>query len=164
MVNLLYINSQNYGGEFAKMCGLLRICELYNSEIYWNKVWNQKIVSQKRLATVQRNAYSFGTSLGLKLQKFPVFFACVPILARCTRSLCTKVMRVRRVTIRYHFIQSMLHCKFLLHENYGDLELRGPWSENLHYLMEKGCKNHKDTLCMLWINPVIFTDCRETPW
>ena len=25
--------------------------------------------------------------------------------------------------------------------------------------MEKGCKNHKETLCMLWINPVIFTDC-----
>ena len=23
--------------------------------------------------------------------------------------------------------------------------------------MEKGCKNHKETLCMLWINPVIFT-------
>ena len=30
--------------------------------------------------------------------------------------------------------------------------------------MEKGCKNHKETLCMLWINPIIFTDCRETPW
>ena len=29
--------------------------------------------------------------------------------------------------------------------------------------MEKGCKNHKETLCMLWINPVIFTDCEETP-
>ena len=29
--------------------------------------------------------------------------------------------------------------------------------------MEKGCKNHKETLCMLWINPVIFTDCGETP-
>ena len=27
--------------------------------------------------------------------------------------------------------------------------------------MEKGCKNHKETLCMLWINPVIFTDCGE---
>ena len=25
--------------------------------------------------------------------------------------------------------------------------------------MEKGCKNPKETLCMLWINPVIFTDC-----
>ena len=30
--------------------------------------------------------------------------------------------------------------------------------------MEKGCKNHKETLCMLWINPVIFTDCEDTPW
>ena len=38
----------------------------------------KKIVSQKRLATVQRNACLFGTSPGLKLQKFPVFFACVP--------------------------------------------------------------------------------------
>ena len=28
--------------------------------------------------------------------------------------------------------------------------------------MEKSCKNHKETLCLLWINPVIFTDCRET--
>ena len=35
--------------------------------------------------------------------------------------------------------------------------------------MEKGCKNHRETLysskggrvCMLWGNPVIFTDCRE---
>ena len=27
----------------------------------------------------------------------------------------------------------------------------------------KGCKNHKEPLCMLWINPVIFTDCGETP-
>ena len=25
--------------------------------------------------------------------------------------------------------------------------------------MKKGCKNHKETLCMLWINPVVFTDC-----
>ena len=55
-----------------------------------------KNVYQKRLATVQRNAYLFGASPGLKLQKFSVFFACVP---RCTRSLCTKVMRVRSVTI-----------------------------------------------------------------
>ena len=30
--------------------------------------------------------------------------------------------------------------------------------------LEKGCKNHKETLCMLWINPVIFTDCREILW
>ena len=30
--------------------------------------------------------------------------------------------------------------------------------------MEKGCKNHKETLCTLWINPVVFTDCGETPW
>ena len=29
--------------------------------------------------------------------------------------------------------------------------------------MESGCKNHKETLCMLWIDPVIFTDCSETP-
>ena len=28
--------------------------------------------------------------------------------------------------------------------------------------MEKACKNHKETLCMLWLNPVIFTDCGET--
>ena len=74
----MYSNGQIYGGDFPKFCGLLRIYELYNSEIYSNKVWNQKIVSQKRLATVQRNAYLFGTSQGLKLQKFPVFFACVP--------------------------------------------------------------------------------------
>ena len=30
--------------------------------------------------------------------------------------------------------------------------------------MEKGCNNHRETLCMLWVNPVIFTDCGETPW
>ena len=30
--------------------------------------------------------------------------------------------------------------------------------------MEKDCKNQKETICMLWINPVIFTDCEETPW
>ena len=34
--------------------------------------------------------------------------------------------------------------------------------------MEKGCKNHRETpqrerLCMLWGNPVIFTDCGENP-
>ena len=36
--------------------------------------------------------------------------------------------------------------------------------------MEKGCKNHRkphtpqrERLCMLWGNPVIFTDCRENP-
>ena len=28
--------------------------------------------------------------------------------------------------------------------------------------MEKGCNYHKETVCMLWINPVIFTDCGET--
>ena len=28
---------------------------------------------------------------------------------------------------------------------------------------EKGCKNPKETLCMFWINPVIFTDCRGNP-
>ena len=27
--------------------------------------------------------------------------------------------------------------------------------------MEKGCKNHRETLCMLWVDPVIFTDCGE---
>ena len=30
--------------------------------------------------------------------------------------------------------------------------------------MEKGFKNHKETLCMLWINPVILIDRGETPW
>ena len=33
--------------------------------------------------------------------------------------------------------------------------------------MEKGCKNHRnperESLCMLWGNPVIFTDCGENP-
>ena len=29
--------------------------------------------------------------------------------------------------------------------------------------MKKGCKHHKETLCMLWINPLIFTDYGETP-
>ena len=29
--------------------------------------------------------------------------------------------------------------------------------------MEKGYKNHKETLFMLWINPVVFTDFGETP-
>ena len=80
-----------------------------NFIIYSNKVWNQKFLSQKRLATVQRNAYSFGTSLGLKPQKFLVFLL-VYLLARCTRSLCTKVMRVRSVTICYHFFQNTLLC------------------------------------------------------
>ena len=27
--------------------------------------------------------------------------------------------------------------------------------------MEKGCMNQKETLCMLWINLIIFTDCGE---
>ena len=29
--------------------------------------------------------------------------------------------------------------------------------------MEKACNNHKETLCVLWINPVTFTYCGETP-
>ena len=29
--------------------------------------------------------------------------------------------------------------------------------------MEEGCKNHIETLCVLWVNPVIFTECGETP-
>ena len=44
------------------------------------------------------------------------------------------------------------------------LEIMGSLLGKPALSMEKGCKNHKETLCMLWINPVTFTDCRETPW
>ena len=40
-------------------------------------------------------------------------------------------------TSNIYLIQlSILHSKFLPHENYGDWELRGPYRENLHYLWE----------------------------
>ena len=50
---------------------------------------------------------------------------------------------------------------------YGTLQVLTPWKLpglGITGSMKKGCKNHKETLCMLWVNPVIFTDCRETPW
>ena len=52
-----------------------------------------------------------------------------------------------------------VHCKFIPHENYGDWELWGKPALS----MEKGSKNHKETQFVLWINPVIFPDCTETP-
>ena len=51
-------------------------------------------------------------------------------------------------------LKPTLHCKFLPHENYGHRALRGVCRFSL---------NHREILCMLWINPVIFTDCGETP-
>ena len=36
--------------------------------------------------------------------------------------------------------QYNVHCKFLLHENYGDWELRGPNRENLHYLWKRAVR------------------------
>ena len=55
-----------------------------------------------------------------------------------------------------------LHCKCL--QGFFGVSVGVPCS------MKQGCKNHKETLysskeilCMLWENPVIFTDCRENP-
>ena len=42
------------------------------------------------------------------------------------------------------------------------LQILTPWKPQAQGIT--GCKNHKETLCMLWVNPVIFTDSGETPW
>ena len=42
--------------------------------------------------------------------------------------------------------QTVAHCKFLPHENYGNWELRGSLQGKPALSMEKGCKNHKETL------------------
>ena len=68
------------------------------------------------------------------------------------------------ISIKMHSLMKQFHCniglcKFLPHENYRDWELQGKPAQSI----EKGCKNHKETLCMLWINPVMFTDCGEKP-
>ena len=41
---------------------------------------------------------------------------------------------------RWKCIISGVHCNFLPHENYGDLELRGPWRKNLHYLWKRAVR------------------------
>ena len=55
------------------------------------------------------------------------------------------------------------HCKFLPHEIPRELGIAGSLKGKPALSMEKGCKNHKETLSMLRINPVIFTGCGETP-
>ena len=82
-----------------------------------------------------------------------------------------------------HFIfEVMYHCSVIYSTNVSTkvdnfplytLQILTPWKvwglgitgslQRKHALsMEKGCKNHKEILCMLWINPVIFIDCGET--
>ena len=50
---------------------------------------------------------------------------------------------------------NQLHCKCFPHKNYS----------TGNYRVSAGfpCKNHRETLCILRGNPVIFTDCREIP-
>jgi hypothetical protein len=57
-----------------------------------------------------------------------------------------------------------LHCKFFTPWKLQGLGITGSLQGKPALSMEKGRKNHKKNLCMLWINPVIFTDCGETPW
>ena len=51
------------------------------------------------------------------------------------------------------------HCKFLPR----GLGIVGSLQGKPALSKEKGCKNHKETPCMLWINPVMFTDFGEIP-
>ena len=48
-----------------------------------------------------------------------------------------------------------IHCKCFPHKNYS--------TENYGVPAGKTCKNHRETLCILRGNPVIFTDCGEIP-
>ena len=59
---------------------------------------------------------------------------------------------------------------FLLHEEHKNSPhckclqgITGTLQGKSAISMEKGCKNQKETLCILWVNPVISTDCGETP-
>ena len=48
-----------------------------------------------------------------------------------------------------------MHCKCFPHKNYSTGNYRVPAGIP--------CKNHRETLCILRGNPVIFTDCGEIP-
>jgi hypothetical protein len=80
------------------------------------------------------------------------------------------------IRILWHLYSAGIACKiyFLMPSNFDEKNAIVFWGqyprnfetkffpfrfEGISYnsvSMEKGCKNHKETLCMLWINPMII--------
>ena len=62
--------------------------------------------------------------------------------------------------VHYNQVETYEWCKLQIFTPWKlrGLQITGSLQGKPVLSMEKGCKNHKETLCMLWMNPVIFVD------
>ena len=103
------------------------------------------------------------------------FLAFIPLsYTLCLTSFYFVLQNVFDISIKKYIVQNIFFIflpttftytlQMFTHWKLQALGITGSLQGKPALSMEKDCNNYKETLCMLWINPVIFTNCRKTPW